>query len=108
MNKPNVKTLVKLAEQAKICNEWSKGLPNEISDAFFDNPMMDAMHKSWMILAESYFGDDWVDLIESVVWLDELTIERPIYFNNLDGSNHKVTNLDELCEYLINVEGWEE
>lgn len=106
MSKPSVTVLKLLAEQATRCNKWTAKLPNEISDAFFDNPITDTNQQSVMILARAYFGDEWVDLVESVIWLDVLTDERPITFTSEDGSVRKVSSFEELCDYLVKNEGW--
>lgn len=104
--KPSVSVLRELAKQSERCNKWTAKLPNEISDAFFDNPITDTMQRSVMILAKECFGEDWVDLVESVVWLDELTDERPITFTRPDGEKRVVSSFDELCDYLVSEEGW--
>lgn len=108
MSKPSVSILRLLAEQSERSNKWTKTLPNEISDAFFDNPITDANQQSVMILARVYFGDDWVDLVESVLWLDELTSMRPITFTHPNGDTHTVVSLDQLCDYLVEIEGWQQ
>jgi hypothetical protein len=105
---PSVTILRKLAEQFARANEWTAKLPNEISDVFFDNPITDAYQQAIAILSVAYFGYEWVDLVESVVWLDELTEARPIKFTRTNGDVHTVSSLDQLCEYLVEFEGWTE
>lgn len=106
MNKPSVTVLRQLAEQSARGNKWANSLPNEISDAFFDNPITDTKQRAAMILACAYFGDEWVDLVESVIWLDELTSMRPITFTHPNGGVRTVVSLDQLCDCLVEFEGW--
>lgn len=101
MNKPSVTVLRQLAEQSARGNRWANSLPNEISGAFFDNPINDSFSKSWSILVKAYFGEDWHDLVENIIWFDnETEITRE------DGSVHVIGSLNELCDYFVEFQGW--
>lgn len=105
--KPKTSVLMDIYSQSLKSSKWTKTLPNEISDAFFDNPLTDGLHETSLILARAYFGEEWIDLVESVVWLDELTAMRPITFTRENGEKMTVSSMEQLCDYLVEFEGWE-
>ena len=101
--KPSVSVLRELHAQIKKAGDWISNVPNEISDAFFDNPYTDGLSEALAVMMRAYFGEDDAELFYDVIFCGVidggLTIDR-------DGYRFNITSFDELCDYLVTEEGW--
>lgn len=108
---PSVKVLKEILSAHEKSAEWLKALPREIENAFFDNPYVVGMGVVAQELIDAYFGG-WAELVYKI-FEDHLSDEgvEGVYGIPPVGSFNRiiyVNGLDQLCEFLINNEGWTE
>ena len=101
--KPKTSTLRILHDHLSRADEWLEKVPNEISDAFFDNPFVDGYYKAISDLIKIHFGDDhWYSVDWFLIeWHVGLSVVTPC------GKELTINSIDEYCEYLVKYEGWE-
>lgn len=105
---PSVKTLVTMRKLSDDANRWLNQVPNEINDAFFDNPFVNALENTITAMMVECYGEDLEPVISDVVRGAPLSENNAITFTHDDGERYRVASMDELCDYLIQHRGWTE
>lgn len=102
--KPKTSTLRMLHKHLSKADEWIAKVPNEINDAFFDNPFIDGYYKSLFELIKVHFGEEYWYSVDWFLteWHEGLSAISPC------GKEIKINSIDDYCEYLIKHEGWEQ
>lgn len=99
---PKISTLKALYDNHKAADEWLNKVPNEVSDAFFDTPYIDGLHKNNNLLMKEVFGI----YIDAVDWL--LYEWKEGFSCGVGTEIFDINSPEEYYDYLIKHEGWEE
>lgn len=97
------KTLIGQLQHAKLCGDtWVERVPNEVSAAFFDNPLSESLMEQTTLLMHALFEDN---LYHEVEWfLYEWKSDADVTLRTItypDGRQVTINDLTEFCNYLI-------
>lgn len=107
MNALKFKTLIEQLQHAKLCGDtWVERVPNEISAAFFDNPLSESLMEQTTLLLHALFDDN---LYHEVEWfLYEWDSDADVALRTItypDGKAVIINNVADFCDYLL-AEGY--
>lgn len=86
--------LTKLYKYNQVSNGWLDKLPTEVSDAFFDNPHVDALLQSRDSLIRLAFGD----LAEEVFWVLDEFVPGEYHRSIVGNKEYDVISLEDYFE----------
>lgn len=101
--KPKTSTLRVLYEHISKADECLDRVPDEISDAIFDNPYINGYYRALEEIIKIHFGEEhWYSVDWFLTeWKEGLGVRSPC------GVDLNINSIDEYCDYLIKYEGWE-